>query len=95
MEIHETNESLAVETIGYLARIVSIRNVDKNGPYVISFLLIVLAPVVIAASIYILFGRIVFYVTPIKKQTASFLWVPPRFLTLIFVSCDLRKSISL
>lgn len=81
-----------VETLGYIARIISIQNVDKKGPFVISFLLIVLAPVVIAAAIYVLFGRVVVYVTPRKKQTASFLWISPRFLTPIFVLFDLGTS---
>jgi hypothetical protein len=82
-----------METIGYVSRVASTKNVDAKGPFVISFVLIILAPVVVAASIYILFGRIVFYITPQEKRTTRFLWVPPRFLTPIFMTFDLLSFV--
>lgn len=80
-----------METVGYISRIISAKNVDSKSPFVVSFVLIILAPVIIAAATYVLFGRMVFYVTPREIQSVKFLWMPPRYLTLIFVLCDLRE----
>jgi len=78
-----------METVGYIARIWSEKNVLQKAPFAVSFVLIIMAPVVIAGSIYVLFGRIVFYITPRELQNFKFLWTSPRFLTFIFVFCDL------
>lgn len=42
-----------------------------------------------AAAFYIVFGRIVFHVVPPQDRTWKLLWTSPRFLTPIFVCCDL------
>jgi len=78
-----------MELVGYAFRIVSIHHQLEEAPFAVSFVLIIMAPVVIAGAIYVLFGRIVFYVTPRELQNFKFLWTSPRFLTLIFVVCDL------
>ena len=36
-------------------------------------------------------GRIVFHVVPKEARTTRLLWIPPRFVTPIFVACDIRK----
>lgn len=90
-----TNEALfcVVELVGYGARIWSVKHAEEKDPFAVSFVLIIMAPVVIAGAIYVLFGRIVFYVTPRELQTFRFLWTSPRWLTVIFVFCDLCKFI--
>lgn len=41
-----------------------------------------------AACCYILFGRILFLVVPAEARTFQLCWVPPRFITPIFVGFD-------
>lgn len=86
---NRTDFSLLVETIGYIGRCVSTQNVYNQPIYVLQFSLTVLAPVLIAAFCYIVFGRITFYVVPKKSRTIKLIWVPPRFVTPIFVVCDI------
>lgn len=42
-----------------------------------------------AACCYILFGRILFHVVPPEARTFQLCWVPPRFITPIFVGFDI------
>lgn len=42
-----------------------------------------------AAACYMVFGRLVWFVTPSSKLRASVLWVPPRWITPIFVTFDI------
>ncbi|OJJ42448.1 hypothetical protein ASPZODRAFT_137259 [Penicilliopsis zonata CBS 506.65] len=51
--------------------------------------MIVLPPVLIAAGCYIVFGRILFLVVPREERTLRLCWVPPRFVTPIFVAFDI------
>ncbi|CAG9951943.1 unnamed protein product, partial [Clonostachys rosea f. rosea IK726] len=51
-------------------------------------LLSILTPVLMAAVVYVVFSRIVFWATPAEHLTFSVIWVPPRFITLIFVGFD-------
>ncbi|KYG44293.1 hypothetical protein M433DRAFT_110468 [Acidomyces richmondensis BFW] len=80
-----------MELLGFIARVKSSeqQNWDNHGLYTMQFVLIVLAPVLMAAGYYVIFGRIVFRVLPRKYATAKVIWVPPQFCTLIFVSCDM------
>lgn len=73
------------ETIGYGGRIWSSQQTPNwtMQPFIIQSLLILVAPALFAASIYMILGRIVL------TQTAGHLSpIPPRFLTKIFVTCD-------
>jgi hypothetical protein len=56
---------------------------------VLQFSLIILAPVLMAACCYILFGRILFLIVPAEERTFQLCWVPPRFITPIFVGFDI------
>jgi hypothetical protein len=104
-----TTDTVLVEAAGYIARVISAKNVDNKDLYIIQFTLVVLAPVLMAAACYIVFvcfshsshsfntnvptqGRIVFHVVPKEARTTRLLWIPPRFVTPIFVACDVRKS---
>lgn len=79
-----------MECIGYLARSISTQKQDNQSIYVLQFALTVLAPLLVAAFCYILFGRITYYVIPRGELRSSWklIWVPPRFVTPIFVFCD-------
>ncbi|KIM95606.1 hypothetical protein OIDMADRAFT_133677 [Oidiodendron maius Zn] len=78
-----------MESGGYIVRSISAQHVDNKKIYVVQFCLIVLAPVLMAAVLYVAFGRIVFHVVPRQARTIALLWVPPRFVTPIFVICDI------
>ncbi|WZH49720.1 RTA1 like protein-domain-containing protein [Fusarium acuminatum] len=80
--------AIAMEVIGYVARVVSATEPAKKGPYVVQFTLVILPPVLMAGVIYVVFARIVYWVVPPESRTLSFLWVPPRFITLLFVGFD-------
>jgi hypothetical protein len=78
-----------VEAIGFISRSISAQHVSERTPYVLQFSLIILAPVLMAACCYILFGRILFHVVPPEARTFQLCWVPPRFITPIFVGFDI------
>jgi hypothetical protein len=79
----------AVEAIGYIARCASVQNTSERPVYVLQFSLIILAPVLMAACCYVIFSRILFLVVPQEARTFRLCWIPPRFITPIFVGCDI------
>ncbi|KAJ6090484.1 RTA1 like protein-domain-containing protein [Penicillium sp. IBT 16267x] len=79
----------AMEAVGYIARSVSTQHVSEKPIYVLQFALIILAPVLMAACCYVMFGRILFLVVPDDARTFQLCWVPPRYITPIFVGCDI------
>ena len=81
--------TFAVEALGYVGRAISVQKTDQRTIYIIQYCFIILAPVVIAAALYVCFARIVYHVVPASARRIGLLWVPPRFLTLIFVVCDI------
>ena len=72
-----------VEIVGYAARAFAHYNTTSTVPYAIQSLLILLAPILFAASAYMYLGRIVLAV-----EGGTFCLVPTRFLTWIFVTGD-------
>ncbi|TGO62919.1 hypothetical protein BCON_0016g00120 [Botryotinia convoluta] len=42
-----------------------------------------------AAACYIIFGRIIYHVVLKEARTTKLFWIPPRFITPIFVICDI------
>ncbi|KAH8808495.1 RTA1 like protein-domain-containing protein [Xylogone sp. PMI_703] len=78
-----------MEAFGYIARSISAKHVDQKNIYVAQFALIVLSPVMMAAANYVIFGRIVFHVVPAHERTLKLLWISPRFVTPVFVICDI------
>ncbi|TAQ90322.1 hypothetical protein B7494_g1394 [Chlorociboria aeruginascens] len=78
-----------MESAGYIIRSISTKHVDSKNLYVLQFCLIVLAPVLMAAACYVIFGRIVYHVVPSVSRTTKLLWIPPRYITPIFVVCDI------
>ncbi|KAJ5205255.1 ZIP metal ion transporter [Penicillium cf. griseofulvum] len=81
--------SAAMEAIGYIGRCVSVQNKLEKSVYVLQFSLIILAPVLMAACCYILFSRILFLIVPREARTFRLCWVPPQFITPIFVGFDI------
>ena len=78
-----------MELIGYITRALSVKIHESNVPNVIQTVLILVAPAVYAAACYQAFGRIVLWVVPPHFQTAKHLWLPSRYITPLFVGCDL------
>ncbi|TVY84656.1 Protoporphyrin uptake protein [Lachnellula suecica] len=78
-----------MEAAGYIARCLSTQKLDNQTLYVLQFSLIILAPVLMAGACYVVFGRIVYHVVPTEARTTSLLWISPRWLTPIFVVCDI------
>ncbi|KAH8668689.1 RTA1 like protein-domain-containing protein [Xylariales sp. PMI_506] len=81
--------ALLMECIGFGARTESAIDTTDRNAYIAQFLLIILAPVIMAGVIYVVFGRIVFHVVPAEARTTKLLWVPPRWVTPIFVAFDI------
>jgi hypothetical protein len=77
-----------VELIGYVARDLSIKSLDSKTLFIIQTVLLLVAPAVYAAACYQAFGRIVLWVVPPEFQTAKHLWLPSRYITPLFVGCD-------
>lgn len=77
------NVCLAVETIGYAARIVSHNNKESVPAYSVQAILILVAPALFAASIYMILGRIII---SLRAQHLSL--IPVRWLTKVFVCGD-------
>ncbi|KAB5570657.1 RTA1 like protein-domain-containing protein [Coniochaeta sp. 2T2.1] len=80
---------IGMEAAGYGARVASAGDVTQRGVFIIQFCLIILAPVLMAGVIYLVFGRIVFHVVPAEARTFRLLWVPARWVTPIFVGFDI------
>ncbi|GAM40030.1 RTA1 domain protein [Talaromyces pinophilus] len=74
---------LLFECAGYIARIFSHFNTKALGPYIVQTMLILVAPPLFAASIYMTLGRVM---VSLNSQQLSI--VPVRFLTKVFVVGD-------
>ncbi|KAJ5637426.1 Protein RTM1 [Penicillium lividum] len=74
---------LLFECAGYIARIFSHFDTTALGPYIVQTMLILVAPPLFAASIYMTLGRIM-----VKLDAERNSIIPVRFLTKIFVIGD-------
>jgi len=79
-----SNVCRAVETIGYAARIVSHNDKESVIAYSVQAILILVAPALFAASIYMILGRIII---SLRAQHLSL--IPVRWLTKAFVCGDI------
>ncbi|RPA73368.1 RTA1 domain protein, partial [Ascobolus immersus RN42] len=68
---------------GHIARCFATQNVNELNPYLVNTLLCIVAPVLYAASIYMILGRLI-----IRLRAAHHSIIPLRFLTKIFVVGD-------
>ncbi|KAF4535016.1 putative rta1 domain protein [Lasiodiplodia theobromae] len=72
------------ETVGYIARYISIREPRSTAPYIVQTLLILIAPALLAASMYMVLSRII-----LVTQTESLSPIRRTWLTRIFVGGDI------
>jgi hypothetical protein len=72
------------ETIGYAARAAAHSNMDSKMPYIIQSILILIAPILFAVSIYMILGRLI-----TRTDSASLSIVRARWMTAIFVAGDI------
>ncbi|KAF2736347.1 hypothetical protein EJ04DRAFT_171143 [Polyplosphaeria fusca] len=72
------------EVIGYAARAVAHNDTDSLTPYIIQSLLILIAPILFAASIYMVLGRLM-----LRTDSASLSLIRPQWVTRIFVAGDI------
>lgn len=73
-----------MEAVGYAARAVSSSDTSALAPYIIQAILLLVAPALTAATIYMLFGRML-----VLLRCTSLSIVPSRFNTTIFVVGDI------
>lgn len=79
------NSATTVEIIGYAARAVSHQQAPNPtiAPYVISTLLVLIAPALLAASIYMFLGRVI-----VGVDAEAHSLIRTRWLTKVFVTSD-------
>jgi hypothetical protein len=74
---------LVVELIGYIGRIISHDNIWALGPFIMQSILLLVAPALFAASIYIILGRIILMVDGERYSL-----IRQKYLTAAFVTGD-------
>ncbi|KAK0210391.1 RTA1 like protein-domain-containing protein [Desarmillaria ectypa] len=72
-----------MEGVGYVGRIMSHNNTEAVGPYVMQSILLLVAPALYAASIYVVLGRLMH-----KLRTERFSLIRVNWLTKFFVTGD-------
>jgi hypothetical protein len=72
-----------VEIIGYIGRAISADDIWALGPYIVQSILLLVAPALFAASIYIILGKIIRFVGGERYSV-----IPLKWLTKIFVLGD-------
>ena len=75
-----------VETVGYIGRSLAHDQTGALPPYIMQSILLLLAPVLFAASLYMTLGRAI---VAIRGEQHSF--IPPRWLTRVFVAGDVMS----
>ncbi|KAE8349946.1 RTA1 like protein-domain-containing protein [Aspergillus coremiiformis] len=78
-----------MEAIGYIARSYSAYHEYDEGSFDTQYLLVFLAPTVMAAACYMTMGRIILHACHPRYINKRTLWVTPRFMTPIFVTFDI------
>ena len=74
------------EVVGYIARILSSKNPTSLGPFIVQSILLLVAPALFAATIYMTLGRII---GDLRCDNLSI--IPLRWLTKIFVMGDVAS----
>lgn len=82
--ISDTIAPFPVETIGYAARAAAPSDLEALAPYIIDSILILLAPILFAGSVYMILGRIMRATNGTHHSLIRVTWV-----TKIFVSGDI------
>lgn len=79
---------VALELVGYIMRCINHFNRNDLSPYIIQSVFLLVAPSLIAATIYMIFGRVLIL---LKAEKCTF--IPVRFLTSFFVCGDVISFI--
>jgi hypothetical protein len=75
--------------LGHICRLVSALDENKDLPFLISWIMILLAPSFLAAACYTAFSRVVWFSCPTYSLNFKTLWCFPRWITPTFVVFDL------
>ncbi|KAB8229627.1 hypothetical protein ETB97_012075 [Aspergillus alliaceus] len=78
-----------MEATGYISRSYSAYHEYDEGSFDAQYLLVFLAPTVMAAACYMSMSRIIMHACRPEYINMRTLWVTPRFMTPIFVTCDI------
>lgn len=76
-------------TLGFICRLVSAYNEEEEAPFLVAWLMILLAPSFLAAACYTAFSRVVWFSCPTYALNFKTLWCFPRWITPTFVIFDL------
>jgi hypothetical protein len=76
-------------SLGFICRLVSAYDEAKEAPFLVSWLMVLLAPSFLAAACYTAFSRVVWFSCPAHALTFRTLWCFPRWITPTFVIFDL------
>ncbi|KAF2121385.1 RTA1 like protein-domain-containing protein [Lophiotrema nucula] len=80
-------------TIGFICRIISATDELEDLSFLISFLMVLLAPSFLAAACYTAFSRVVWFSCPSERLSFRTLWCFPRWITPTFVLFDLLSFV--
>ena len=80
---------IVLEVLGYWIRVLAIREPNNVGAVAMSYMFITIAPSFIAATCYMTYSRIIYWVCPEEKRTLRDTGVPVGWITTIFISLDL------
>lgn len=72
-----------LEFVGYIGRVMSSSDVTSLGPYIIQSVLLLVAPALFAANLYMSLGRLI-----VRLECQRFSIIPLKYLTKIFVVGD-------
>ncbi|KAH7398442.1 RTA1 like protein-domain-containing protein [Pyrenochaeta sp. MPI-SDFR-AT-0127] len=75
--------------LGFICRMVSAFDEQKDLPFLVAWLMILLAPSFLAAACYTAFSRVVWFSCPTYALNFKTLWCFPRWITPTFVIFDL------
>jgi hypothetical protein len=76
-------------SLGHICRVVSAFDEQKDIPFLVSWIMILLAPSFLAAACYTAFSRVVWFSCPTYALNFKTLWCFPRWITPTFVIFDL------
>jgi len=80
-------------SLGFINRLVSASDESEDNPFLVAWLMILLAPSFLAAACYTAFSRVVWFSCPAYALNFKTLWCFPRWITPTFVVFDLLSFV--
>ncbi|KAI8942696.1 hypothetical protein NX059_000744 [Plenodomus lindquistii] len=80
-------------SLGFICRLVSALDEKQDIPFLVAWLMILLAPSFLAAACYTAFSRVVWFSCPTYALNFKSLWCAPRWITPTFVLFDLLSFV--